>query len=301
MKIVVGGASGFVGSHLCPRLKLSGNEIVALDRSRSDLPYVDRVVHWDGETADAWVEEMDGADALVNLSGSSIAVKWTPENKKRIRDSRVGVTELLAEACRLVAAPPRVWVNASATGYYPPNREDAFDESGPIGAGFLGDVCAEWEAAILKANLPQSRRVALRTGVVLGKGGGAYDVFVKLVRFFIGGAAGSGRQWMSWVHIEDLVRMYEWAIHSKDVEGAYNASAPEPVRNAEFMAELRRAHGRPWAPPAPAFAIRLLGAMGGPDPSLALDGYRVTPRRAQEEGFEFRYPTLREALQELTR
>ena len=139
----------------------------------------------------------------------------------------------------------------------------------------------------------------MRTAVVLGHGGGAFDIFVKLAKWFIGGSAGSGKQWMSWIHIEDLIRLFEWALKENGIEGPVNASAPEPLRNKDFMAALRKAYGRPWSPPTPALLIELYGKVGGPDPSLALDGYRVVPERALEEGFDFHYPTLKEALADL--
>lgn len=320
MKIVIAGASGYIGSQLCRRLKLSGNEIVALERHKDFLENVDRVARWDGRTVDAWVEELELADVLINLSGKNIAVPWTDSNKSEIHQSRVGTTQLLAEACQLVSVPPKVWINSSAIGIYKPNLEGPLDESGPKDDGFMGKLCQEWEDALFSSDLPQTRRVAVRTAVVLGHGGGAFDVFVKLTKWFIGGPVGSGMQWMSWVHIEDLVNLIEFSINDKrrtindiatsvhppstshnphPIVGPINASAPEPIRNKDFMAQLRKAYGRPWAPPAPAMAVKLYGKLGGPDPSLALDGYRVIPEKALEAGFEFRFPTLKDALSNL--
>jgi uncharacterized protein (TIGR01777 family) len=300
-KIVIAGASGFVGSKLCPRLQRAGHEVVALDRSRKELPDTDRVVRWDGASADAWIEELEAADTLINLSGSSIAVKRTSANRERIWQSRVASMAILAEACRLVTLAPRTWINMSAIGIYEPNLEEPLAEDGPLAQGFLGELGRAWEGAMFEAELPATRRVALRAAVVLGPGGGAFEVHTKLVRAFLGGSAGSGRQWMSWIHVEDMLRLIEWAMAAPGLAGPVNASSPSPVRNGEFMAELRKAHGRPWAPPAPAWAIKLVGLLGGPDPSLALDGYRVHPKKAMDLGFEFSFPTLPAALQDLVR
>jgi uncharacterized protein (TIGR01777 family) len=299
MKVLIAGASGYIGSQLCRRLKLSGNEIVALERHKNSLENVDRVAKWDGKTVDRWIEELEAADALINLSGKNIAVPWTASNKEEIAQSRVGTTQLLAEACLLVSVPPKVWINSSAIGIYKPNLEELLTESGPKAEGFMGGLAQDWEAAMFEADLPETRRVAIRTAVVLGHGGGAFDIFVKLVKWFVGGSAGSGKQWMSWIHIEDLIRVFEWALNNPEVHGPINACAPEPARNKVFMAELRKAYGRPWAPPAPAFLIKLYGMLGGPDPSLVLDGYRVVPKNALDAGFEFRFPTLKEALSDL--
>lgn len=299
MKLLIAGASGFIGGHLCSRLKSSGHEIVGLSRSPNPIENTDRTAAWDGKRLGDWVEELETADGLVNLAGRSVNCKWTDENKRAIYESRVGTTQLLAEACRLVSVPPRVWVNASGINYYPANVEEAQDETGMRGSGFLTDVVADWEDAMSGADLEACRRVAVRTAVALGPGSEAYDVFVKLTKSFLGGQIGSGRQWMSWVHIEDLVRVYEKALTDEAVEGPVNASAPTPLRNRDFMAAFREAFHRPWCPPAPEFVVRLIGALIGPDPSLALDGYRIVSTKLPTLGFDFHHPELLPALRTL--
>lgn len=297
MKYVIAGASGFIGSALCARLKLSGHEVVALSRSPNPLENVDRVRVWDGRTAGDWIEELETTDVLVNLCGRSIACKWTPENRREIIASRTEPTAILREACRLVSVPPRVWVNSSGIGAYRANLEEPLAEDGPPATGFMREITDAWEGALFEGELPGCRRIALRTGVVLGRGG-AYAVFEKLVRRFLGGSAGSGSQWMSWIHLEDLAAMIEWSA-SSTVEGPLNAVAPQPMRNRDFMAVLRTVYGRPWSPPAPAFMIRLYGVLGGPDPSLVLDGNRVVPAKALAHGFQFRFPELEPAVRNL--
>lgn len=298
MKYVVAGASGFLGTALCGRLKLSGHEVVALSRKPDPLENVDRVRVWDGKTAGDWVEELETADVLVNLSGKSVACKWTPENRQAIIQSRADSTAILGEACRLVSVPPRAWINASGVGAYVPNREEEMGEDGPMAGGFMGEITRAWEGALFEGDLAGCRRIALRTGVVLGNGGGAFEVFNKLVKSFIGGQAGNGRQWMSWIHLEDHLSLIEWAAESS-VEGPLNATSPHPVRNKEFMATLRKAQGRPWSPPAPAIGIKLVNLFGGPDSSLALDGIRAVPVKALANGFEFRFPELEGAVKDL--
>ncbi|HRK22196.1 MAG TPA: TIGR01777 family oxidoreductase [Fimbriimonadaceae bacterium] len=297
MKYVIAGASGFIGSALCARLKLSGHEVVALSRRPDPLENVDRVRVWDGRTSGDWIEELETADVLVNLCGRSIACKWTPENRHEIIASRAEPTAILAEACRLVSVPPKAWINSSGIGAYQLNLEEPLGEDGPLADGFMREIGDAWEGELFDGDLPGCRRIALRTGVVLGHGG-AYLVFEKLVKRFLGGSAGSGRQWMSWIHIEDLVSMVEWASIAP-VEGPLNAVSPNPVRNREFMSVMRKVYGRPWSPPAPGFMIRLYGMLGGPDPSLVLDGNRVVPTKALAKGFEFRFPELEGAVRDL--
>lgn len=297
MKYLIAGASGFIGSALCGRLKLAGDEVVALSRRADPLENVDRVRVWDGKTAGDWVEELELAEVLVNLSGRSIACKWTPENRREIIASRAETTAILAEACRLVSVPPLVWINSSGVGAYRANLEEPLGEDGPTATGFMKEVTEAWEGALFEGEMPGFRRIALRTGVVLGRGG-AFTVFEKLTKMFLGGSAGSGRQWMSWIHLEDLLSMIQWVAKST-VEGPVNAVSPNPLRNGEFMAVMRRVYGRPWSPPAPALAIRFYGFLGGPDPSLVLDGNRVVPTKALAGGFEFRYPELEGAVRSL--
>lgn len=296
-KFVIAGASGFIGSALCARLKFAGDEVVALSRRSDPLENVDRVRVWDGKTAGDWIEELETADILVNLSGRSVACKWTPENRRAIIQSRAESTAILGEACRLVSVPPKVWINASGVGAYVANLEEPLGEDGPLAGGFMGEITQAWEGSLFEGELPGCRRVALRTGVVLGRGG-AFVVFEKLVKSFLGGAAGTGKQWLSWIHLEDHLSLIQWSAQGT-MEGPLNAVSPNPMRNRDFMATLRRAYGRPWSPPAPAFMIRLYGMLGGPDPSLVLDGNRVVPEKALSGGFEFRYPELMAAVKTL--
>ena len=205
----------------------------------------------------------------------------------------------MADAVAGSAAPPPVLVQASGIGYYGDTGERAVDEKAPAGSDFMADVCQRWEGATDTVALPGTRKVILRLGIVLGRGGGALEVLGRLTKAFLGGAAGSGRQFVSWVHIEDVIRMIFAAIVRDDLSGVFNATAPNPVTNTELMRELRRALRRPWSPPVPAPLVRLGAFAMGTEGSLALQSFRVVPKRLLDAGFTFEYPHLREALRDL--
>ncbi|MDQ5981070.1 MAG: uncharacterized protein QG602_4048, partial [Verrucomicrobiota bacterium] len=240
------------------------------------------------------------AAAVVNFAGRSINCVHTPANRRAILGSRVNAVRALAQGWTLAVNPPPVWIQCSATGYFGDAGERICTEEAPAGGDFLAEVCRHWEQAFAAAELPAVRRVVLRLGVVLDAEHGALPPLVRLVRRFVGGAAGSGRQFMSWVHRDDALAAMMAALARADYTGTYNLCAPAPVTNAEFMRELRGVFGRPWAPPAPAFAVRLMaGPLMGVDPALALHGQRAVPRRLQAAGFAFAHPEIGAALREL--
>ncbi len=298
-KIILAGGSGFLGQALGRRLAADGWEVVVLSRQpRAGAPF--REVAWDAENAGPWVAEFEGAAAVVNFAGRSINCVHTPENRREILASRVNAVRALAQGWAQAANPPAAWVQCSATGYYGDAGERVCDESTPAGADFLAEVCQRWEEAFATAELPGVRRVVLRLGVVLDADHGALPPLARLVRRFAGGSAGNGRQFMSWVHRDDVTEAMMEALARADVTGTYNLCAPTPVTNADFMRALRAALGRPWSPSAPAFAVRLLaGTLMGVDPALALHGQRAVPRRLQAAGFSFAHPELAAALREL--
>jgi len=297
-RIIIAGGSGFVGSSVARRLRERGDEVIVLTRRPRVRPDKVREVAWDGATLGNWEQYLDGADALINLTGKNINCVFTPENRRLIVESRVNSVRVLREAVRSAAKPPPVWVQASAVGFYGDSCEPA-DESTPVGETFLAEACQAWEAALDPAALSTTRCVTLRLGVVLGRNGGALQPLVRLTRCFIGGAAGSGRQYINWIHQEDLNRIVLATLETVSWQGVFNATAPNPVANADFMSELRRLVDRPWSPPAPAFAIRLLAPLAGADPSLVLESQRALPRRLQEMGFQFQFPELRSALENI--
>lgn len=271
-----------------------------------------REIEWDGLRQGGWFESLDGAEAVINLAGKNINCPHTPRNVRELTGSRVNSVRAVAAAISRVAQPPRVWAQAGAIGFYGDASDRWCDEAAPAGRGTLANICRDWEAAFLGTAPPlangrqetgpaATRRVLLRIGMVLGRGGGALPVLVRLTKWFLGGRAGSGRQFVSWVHLGDLARMFVAAVERTDLSGVLNAVGPNPVTNAEFMRQLRRAVHRPWSPPVPEFAMRLGGRLIGAEPSLALISQRCAPKRLTEMGFEFQFPDVDSALEDLCR
>lgn len=304
-KVVLAGGSGFLGQALGRRLAAEGWEVVVLTRDAGrfavpdDLPAC-RAVQWNAETGGAWAAELEGAAAVVNFAGRSINCVHTLEHSREILESRVNAVRALGKGWARAKHPPPVWIQCSATGYYG-NAGDRFcDESLPSGPGFLAEVCRRWEEAFQAGELEGVRRVVLRLGVVLDRDHGALPPLVRLVRRFLGGAAGSGRQFISWVHRDDALAAFMAALTRPELGGVFNVCSPAPVSNAEFMRELRRVLGRPWAPPAPEFIVRLMaGPLMGVEANLALHGQRCTPQRLLAAGFAFRHPAVGAALRDL--
>jgi uncharacterized protein (TIGR01777 family) len=289
MKIVVAGGSGFLGEPLVRRLIARGNDVAVLTRNVAKVR-AGRGVEWDARTAGAWTSEVADADAVVNLAGENIGEgRWTESRKRELIESRLNATNAI------VAARPRVLVNASAIGLYGNRGDEVLDESFSRGSGFLADLVSKWESAARAAEA--FARVALpRFGVVLASDGGALAKMLLPFKLGGGGPMGNGQQWMSWVDRDDAVRFVEWAIDHDAAQGAFNVTAPDPVRNREFARELGAALHRPAFMPAPAFALRLAFGREMADEVL-LGGQRVVPVRAAAEGFAFEHRTLRDSLQ----
>ena len=295
-RIILAGGSGFLGNALAQQFVQRGGEVIVLTRRPSVRRDGVKEVAWDARSLGNWEQFVDGADAVINLAGRSINCVFTPENRRLIVESRVNATHAIAEAIQRAAMPPRVLIQASAIGFYGDTGDLACDETSPAGSGFLAEACRAWEAALDTTALPATRCVVLRFGVVLGRDSGALKPLARLTKLCLGGAAGNGRQFMSWVHLEDVKAVVAAALANENWRGTFNVTAPNPVTNAEFMHELRWVFDRPWAPPAPALAVRLLAPLLGADASLALEGQRVLPQRLLETGFQFQFPELRSAL-----
>ena len=301
---VIAGGSGFVGRSLARHLSGIGHAVTVLSRSapRGGGRVHGSVTHavWDGRTLGGWVDSLDGATALVNLAGRSVDCVKSPDHCDEILRSRVEATGVLGLAVRACKSPPPVWVQMATAHIYGDPPEVEIDESSPFGYGLAPTVGRAWEGAFADAVLPTQRGVVLRTGFVLGRNGGALSRLALLTRWCLGGTVGHGRQGMSWIHERDMNRVFERAIADETMRGAYLATGPNPVSNAVFMREMRRAFRRPIGLPAPAALVRL----GAPlvmrtDPELALYGRYCVPRRLLEEGFVFEYPELGGALVDL--
>jgi uncharacterized protein (TIGR01777 family) len=296
MKLVIGGASGFIGSALCSRLLDKGHVLTLLTRGapRDASTATKRWLHWTPGTPGDWEAGVDGADGVINLAGEPIAAKrWTERQKQKILTSRIDTTNSLVEAIRKAKQRPGFLINASAVGYYGPRGDETVTEEAAAGNDFLSSVCREWEEETKKAESLGLRVIRVRTGIVLGRGGGALAKMVPPFKFFVGGPLGSGTQWMSWIHLEDEVGLMLYLIEHSQATGPFNATAPNPVRMKEFCQVLGQVMGRPSWAPVPAFALRLaLGELA----EMLLTGQRVIPAAAQKLGYQFRYANLDAAL-----
>lgn len=278
MRVMIFGASGFVGKHLVPALRARGDEI----RTASL------------RDPQAAADAARGCDAIVNLAGEAVAQRWTDETKRKILESRTLAPSALLERLKASSEPPRAYISASAVGYYGTSLTDTFTEESAPGSDFLADVCVQWESVARSAREIGMRVVCVRTGIALGSDGGALEKILPLFKTGAGGKIASGKQWFSWIHIDDLVGMYVFAL--EEIEGALNATAPNPVRNDEFTHALATAVHRPAFFPVPSFALK---AMLGEGAAALTEGQRVLPARAAAAGFAFRFPTLQSALAEI--
>ncbi len=297
MKLIITGATGFIGSALCSRLLERGHTLTLLTRHGppdAGMP-TNSWRHWTPGTPGPWEAVFDGADGIINLAGEPIAAgKWTESQKRRIRSSRIETTQSVVEAAAKARSKPVFLLNASAVGYYGAHGEEIVTEETPPGRDFLSTVCRAWELEARKAELMGIRVIRLRTGIVLGRGGGALAKMALPFKFFIGGPLGSGSQWMPWIHLEDEIGLIVSLIENPRASGAVNATSPNPVTMKEFCQTLGRAMHRPSWLPVPGFALRLvLGEMA----EMLLTGQRAIPAMAAKLGYRFRYPSLTDALQ----
>jgi uncharacterized protein len=303
MKILVTGSTGLVGNALVSELKQAGHTVCRLMRPGTKAEGTGTNegfdVRWNPETGELGAAAV-GAEAVVNLAGASIARgRWTAERKKVLRESRVDTTRALVNALAKMAARPRVLLSASAIGYYGNRGDEILKEDSPPGSDFLGEVAKQWEAEAEKAEALGIRVVRVRFGVILARNGGALPQMAGPFRFGLGGRIGSGRQWMSWIGLEDVVAIVRLGLENGAVRGAINVVAPEPVRNAEFTAALAEALHRSALFPAPPFALRLvLGEMAD---ALLLSSTRVVPAQLEKLGFKFLQPDLERALASMLR
>jgi len=297
MKIVIAGGTGFLGRPLCAALVGDGHEVVVLTRNeQTRTPDGTRALTWDLERAlSPWASELDGAGAVINLSGEPIAAhRWSAAQKRRIEDSRVTATRRLATAIAEAAAPPPVFISGSGVGFYGACGSEVVTEETGAGHDFLAGVCRRWEGQAVAASSARTRVVCLRTGLVLAHDGGALQSMLPPFRLGLGGRLGSGGQYWPWIHRIDWVNLVRFLIEAPDAVGAVNATAPTPVTNAAFTADLGRALGRPTYFPVPRLALRIL--LGEMADTLLLSGQRAVPVKAQQLGFTFTYPTISLAL-----
>ncbi len=293
MKIIVTGASGLVGTALVPYLRGQGHAVARLVRSR-EVAY--DAIYWDPNEGELNPDDLDGFDTVIHLAGANVAEgRWTEKRKRLILESRVNGLRTLTEAIRGCSEKPTTLISASATGFYGDRGDEVLDESSEAGAGFLAEICREWEGGLREIETLGLRRVSLRLGIVLSRNGGALGKMLPAFKCGVGGRLGSGKQWMSWISETDLMRAIHHVIADGTIHGPVNVVSPEPVTNAEFTITLGRVMSRPTVLPVPAFVLRLLFGQMADEALLASS--RVNPRVLQASAFGFTHKRLERALQ----
>jgi uncharacterized protein len=310
MKFVIPGGSGQVGTVLARTFHADGHEVAVLSRGADKTPW--RTVTWDAETLGPWADEIDGADVVINLAGRNVNCRYDEANRREIMDSRVKSTKVVGEAIAKAAKPPRVWLQTSTATIYAHRFDADNDEAtGIIGGSepdappswrFSIEVAKNWEETANAADTPNTRKVLMRSAIVLSPDrGGIFDVMLGLVRMGLGGTAGSGRQYISWIHDRDFIRSVYWLIEHKELSGTVNLASPNPLPNKEFMQILRDAAGMPIGLPASEWMLELGAVLMRTETELVLKSRRVVPSRMIASGFKFEFPHWEQAARDLVR
>jgi uncharacterized protein (TIGR01777 family) len=305
-RIILAGGSGFLGSVLATHFKKAGYEIVILTRWPRNRSDGIREVVWDAHTLGNWAHELEGSTAVVNLTGRSVDCRYNGKNRKEILESRVFSTRVVGEAIARCKEPPRVWLNASTATIYKHSFDRAMDEAGEIGVTpeakdeFSITVARAWEKAFEEAQTPATRKVTLRSAMVLGLGANSvFPMLRRLARFGLGGKMASGKQFVSWIHAEDFCRAIEWLIQRDDLGGVVNLAAPNPIPNAEMMGIFRRVCGLPFGLPAAQWMLEVGALFLRTETELIIKSRRVVPARLLKEGFQFRFLHMEDAVKEI--
>jgi uncharacterized protein len=299
MHILVPGGTGLIGNAFTKALVAAGDEVWVLSRSPEKVraPAGVKVFRWDGKTPQGWEHLLEQADAIVNLSGENLAASpWTSERKRIILTSRVDTGQAIVAALNNISHRPALLMQASAVGYYGPGDDRILDEASPAGQDYLGQICIQWEASTQPVESLGIRRVVIRSGLIQTSAGGMLPRLLLPFRLFVGGPLGNARQWWPWIHLQDEVDAMVFLLKNPAAQGAYNLTAPEPVRMAAFGKTLAKVLHRPYWFPVPAFGLKLLlGEMS----KIVLEGQRAVPRRLQDLGYHFRFTQLEPALKDL--
>lgn len=299
-KIVLAGGSGCIGKALAKHYSSNADEVVILSRSHAKTTGNIRYVPWDARQPDTWIQELEGASLLVNLTGKNVNCRYTQANRKEILMSRLDSTHILGEVIKSLAHPPRLWVQcASATIYRHAEDHPMDEEHGEIGEGFSVDVCRRWESAFQEQEVPGTRKVLLRIGIVLSNDDGAFPRLLKMTKYGLGGKQGNGKQYVSWIHIYDVVRIISWLYKHKNAGGIYNCTSPIPVTNQYMMKALRSACHVSMGLPAPAWLLEAGAWLIGTETELVLKSRWVKPVRLLQEGYIFQFPAIENAFVDL--
>ena len=308
MRIVLAGGSGHVGTLLARHFHEAGHHVIVLSRNPTAALWP--VIQWDGRTPGAWTRELESADVLINLTGRSVNCRYNAPNRREIMDSRIVPTRLLGEVVNQLAHPPRLWINASTATIYRHSFDRDMDETtGEIGGAEAGapaswrfsiEVATKWEEAFFSGATLRTRKVALRSSMIMSPArGGVFDILLRLVRFGLGGRAGSGKQFVSWIHEDDFVRAVDYLIAHEELRGAVNVCSPNPLPNADFMRALRAAWGIKIGLPATGWRLALGAVLLRTETELLLKSRRVVPETLLFSGFQFQFPNWPEAAKDL--
>lgn len=298
-KIIIAGGSGFIGKRLISLLNSKGfNEIVILSRNNVSHNNIKTVI-WDGRNQGEWQKELEGAKAIINLSGKSVNTRFTPENKREILDSRLYSTKAIGKAIENCQIPPEIWIQAGAIGFYGNSGSLLKSEDSDPGTGFLADLCINWEAIFNASKCSSTRKVLFRIGFVLDNLEGGLPLLTKITKYFLGGKIGDGMNYISWIHIDDLLNIILFALENNNLQGIFNAVSSKPLTNEDLMNKLRKALRRPWCPPAPLFMVKLVSKFTGVPAELILNSNNISNKKLLESGFTFKYQTMDEAIDKI--
>ncbi|TWR28169.1 TIGR01777 family protein [Mucilaginibacter achroorhodeus] len=299
-KIILAGGAGSLGTKLAEYYSDKANEIVILSRKPKAPQGNIRTVVWDAKTAGDWIKELDGSDILINLCGKNVNCRYTDKNKAEILSSRLVPTRLLGEVIARSENPPALWLNAaSATIYRHAEDRPQNEETGEIGYGFSIDVCKQWEQTFFEQQTPKTRKVALRIGIVLSRNGGAFPALCNLVKFGLGGKQGDGRQYVTWVHEQDVAAITEWTYDHPEINGVVNVTSPNALPNTDVMRIIRDTYGIPVGLPSPKWLLEIGAALIGTETELVLKSRWVYPKLLLDSGYQFQYPEAAHAIHDL--
>jgi len=301
MKIVIFAANGYIGRVLVDYYTRKNAEVIAVTRKPCLFPSGVTNVLWDGKKyEDSWANHLNEAELVINLAGKSVNCRYTEQNKKEIFDSRTFATEVIAKAISQCAIPPKLWVNSASATIYRHAEDRPMDElTGEIGSGFSVEVCKKWESTFFESQTSATRKVALRMAIVLGDSEGVFLRLKNLVRFGLGGKQGSGKQMFSWIHDQDLCRIFDFLLENETLEGVYNASAPNPISNERIMTTIRKQMQMPFGLPSPAWLLEMGAILIGTETELIFKSRWVVPTKLLQADFRFQFPTIEEAVNDI--
>jgi len=299
-KIVLAGGNGYLGQVLAKHFSPITDEVVILSRKPRTAKGNIKTIVWNGQTKGEWVKAFENSDLLINLCGKNVNYRYTVKNKEEIIQSRLQPTVLLGKVIQNLANPPKLWINITSATIYR-HAEDRYQDEihGEMGTGFSVEVCKAWESCFFESATPKTRKIALRMGIVLGKADGAFPRLLNLVKTGLGGKQGNGQQYVSWVHEQDAALSIEWLLQQDKMAGIINCTAPEPVKNHMLMSEMRKVYGINFGLSTPAWLLAIGAKMIGTETELILKSRWVRPTAMLNGGFEFKYPTIEVAVEDI--